>query len=737
MHFPPPLRFSFAFLLGALLHGNAWAQFTYEIDQSIPVEAGGKRLAMPWAGGLNSAQINTMDLNGDGQEDLVVFDRASNKISTFLNQENEYKYHPEFEQLFPADIGRWMLLRDYNCDSRKDIFFPISNGIAVYKNTTSPGGDLSWERLKFFRSTSGLYSEVLLTMGFSLTNIALGTGDIPSIVDMDGDGDLDILHMRFVNPFSVQYHKNMGMENFGTCDSLAYERVDQRWGGFEECDCGDFAFGEACTASGGRTNHNVGKTLLALDANGDGNKDLLFSEEDCPSLFLLENKGTTESAIMDEANFFPPGSPAFMPLFPAAYFEDVDFDGVPDLLVSPAVFGRTSLNNPFTHSVWLYKNTGTGQSPNFTLVKKDFLQDEMIEVGDYAYPAFVDADGDGDQDLFIGNYGNAQFRGVIAFFENVGSASLPSFRLVTDDYLGLSILSRFSMRPQFIDITGDGNLDLAFLLTDGLNLTTSLLYIAGTQPNAIRFDNLEVKSIDFQIGNSENILLADIDQDGLVDILLGRANGALEYWRNTGPAAALAFARQDDAFMGLSPSLARANLNASIADLDNDGREDLLIGDQNGNLTVYGDFRAQGHSPQPITEIIYDRFRGTYTGKNLGARIKPTVANLFNSDKPSIVVGTTGGGVLILKNDGGKQLPDQPEIHLYPNPVHSHEKLSVLVDRGLLVQLFTLTGQKLTEPLFVAAKQPFTVPANGLAPGMYIARFTYGGKVYGRKFVVR
>lgn len=73
------------------------------------------------------------------------------------------------------------------------------------------------------------------------------------------------------------------------------------------------------------------------------------------------------------------------------------------------------------------------------------------------------------------------------------------------------------------------------MLTDGLNLTTSLLYIAGTQPNAISFDNLEVKSIDFQIGNSENILLADIDQDGLVDILLGRANGALEYWRNTAP----------------------------------------------------------------------------------------------------------------------------------------------------------------------------------------------------------
>lgn len=730
------MHLRFIFFFSILLPWHALAQFTYEMDQSIPVEVEGKLLKMPWAGGLNSAQINTMDLDGDGIEDLVVFDRASNKISTFLNQENEYVYHPEYELLFPKEISRWMLLRDYNCDGKKDIFFPISNGIAVYKNTTPQEGNLTWERLKFFRSTSGLYSEILLTMGFSLTNIALGTDDIPSIVDMDGDGDLDILHMRFVNPFSVQYHKNMSMEKYGIRDSLVFERIDQRWGDFEECSCGEFAFGEACSASGGRTNHNVGKAMLALDVNGDGNKDLLFTEQDCPALYLLENEGTTENAKMTKADLFPIDKPAFMPLFPAPFFEDVDFDGVPDLLVSPALYGRTNLNNPFTHSVWLYKNTGTAQAPNFTFVQKDFLQNEMIEVGDYAYPAFVDADGDGDQDLFIGNYANAQFRGVIAHYENVGTASMPSFKLVTDDYLGLSILSRFNMRPQFVDITGDGNLDLTFLLTDGLNLTTNLLYIAGSKPNAISFDNLQVESVNFQIGTNENILLADINQDGLVDILLGRSTGALEYWRNTGPRGTLNFTLQDNAFMGLSSSLTRTNLNASIADLDNDGREDLLIGDQSGNITIYGDFRNNMSNPHPSTEIILDPFSQTYTTKNLGARIKPTIVNLFNSDMPAIAVGTVTGGMVILKNDGGQQLPNDPEIVIYPNPLTSHEKLSVLADRGLLMQLFTLTGQKLTEPLFISGKHPYQLSLSGMAPGMYIARFNFGGKIYGRKFVI-
>lgn len=714
---------------------------------------------LPWSGGLNAAQFNSMDLDNDGKKDLVVFDRSSNKISTFLNKANQYTYHPEYEILFPTSINKWMLLRDYNCDGKEDIFTPSNNGIAVYKNITAADGRLSWEKLSFFvppiacspSGTQGLYTEILLTttsvstttcpggavvMRPNQTNIFPGTNDIPSITDMDGDGDLDILHMRFVSPGTVQYHKNMSMENYGTCDSLAYERIDQRWGDFEECSCGKFAFGAACPPDGGRTNHNVGKALMALDVNGDGNKDVLFSEEDCPALFYLKNDGTTESADMNTAIFFPSANPILMPLFPVTYFEDVDFDGLADLLASPAVYARTGLNNPFTNSIWYYKNTGTKQAPNFTFVKNNFLQDEMVEVGDYAFPAFVDADGDGDEDMFIGNYGDDQFRGVVAFYENVGSPTAPAFKWVTNDYLNLSQLSGYSMKPQFIDINSDGKMDMAFLVSDPTNGTATLLYVPGNNPNLLNFSNQEVKSANFEIPNRENILLEDIDQDGLVDILLGKSSGELEYWRNTGPSGTFNFTLEDPAFMGLSSSLARSNLNASIADMDHDGREDLIIGDQSGNVSIYGDFRGTKNSPQPTTNLIFDVFSQTYSGKNLGAKIKPFAVNLFNSNRPAIAVGTVGGGILILKNDGGEQLPVEPEITIYPNPQIPGEKLSVVTDRNMLLQLFTIMGQKLSEPVFVTGNQPTTIGVVGLSSGIYIARFTNSGKTYSRKFVI-
>jgi len=721
------------------------AQFTYVIDQSIPVEVNNRILKMPWAGGLNSAQINTMDLNADGKKDLVIFDRAANKLITFLNQSNQYLYHPEYEILFPQGLTRWVLLRDYNCDGMEDIFTASSNGIAVYKNTTQPGENLSWEKLKFFAppspsappGTPGIFTQILLTQGFSLTNIFPSTNDIPSITDMDGDGDLDIVNIRFVSPGSAEYHKNMSVENYGTCDSLTFRRISDRWGDWEECSCGRFAFGQSCSASGGRTNHSVGKALLAIDGNGDNNKDLLFVEEDCSSLYFLQNTGTTENADFNSATLFPPGKPIVMPNYPAAYYEDVDFDGVPDLIASPAVYARTNLNNPFTKSVWYYKNTGTVKNPAFTFVKDNFLQDEMLEVGDYAYPAFVDYDGDGDQDLFIGNYGNAQFIGVIAFYENVGTPALASFRFVTDDFLSLSQLLQFNMKPQFIDINSDGKLDLAFSLSDPRNLATNLVYIPGNSPNSINFDGQQVQPTNFVLGLNENFLLTDVDLDGRVDLLIGRSNGQLEYWGNTGSAGTFNYVLENPAFMGFGESIARTNLNAFVSDMDNDGREDLIIGDQSGNVSIYGDFRGTVNSPQAATNIIFDQFSKTYTGKNLGARIKPVAVNLFNSDKPAIAIGTVDGGMLILKNDGGQQLPPEPVITLFPNPVNSTDKLGVRTDRNMLVQLFTIMGQKLSEPVFIGGNQPFSTSVAGLSPGIYIARFTFAGKTYGRKFIIQ
>src|SRR5262245_26231949 len=116
-----------------------FAQFSYQLDQSIQVEVGGKDLLNPWAGGFNAAKVSTMHLNEDGTPDLVVFDKTSSRVLTFLADNVTYRYAPEYEVLFPPELNTFLLLRDYNCDGRKDIFTFGQIGIFVYQNTTLPG----------------------------------------------------------------------------------------------------------------------------------------------------------------------------------------------------------------------------------------------------------------------------------------------------------------------------------------------------------------------------------------------------------------------------------------------------------------------------------------------------------------------------------------------------------------------------------------------------------------------
>lgn len=707
----------------------AQSQFTYTIDQSIPVEIEGKTLSLPWAGGINSAQVNTMDINGDGKNDLVIYDRAANKLIPFLNTNNRYEYAPEYVSLFPTEINSWLLLRDFNCDGKKDIFTSDPFGVAVFVNTTKSGEKLSW---RVFNP-----GFPLLTKGFSGNiNLKINESDLPAVDDIDGDGDLDILAVRFVGVGSLEWHKNMSLETTGKCDSLMLERVTQTWGEFTECNCGSFDYGSGCKTLGGRTEHVGGKTISTYDLNNDGDRDLIFSEESCARLYLLENKGTKDAALMNSSSIYPATSPAAIPFFPAAYFEDVDFDGNVDLLATSNLPARDFINNNFQRTVWFYKNTGSSASPIFVFQKQNFLQDQMIEVGDYASPAFIDADGDEDQDMFISTYAEQNFTSRIYYFENVGTLSEPSYKLVFDDYLQQTFANRYNMKIQFADMNADGKEDLAFTATNRNSGITSLYYFPNTETNRLNITE-EAIAINFQIGRTENIHLTDINQDGLIDILLGKSTGSLHYWRNTGTGSNPTFTQETGSFLGINNNFDFQNMSVTSSDLDADGRDDLIIGTGKGLLKIVGDFRAQSAAFLPAENIIYNSLKEAYEAVNLGGVIWPVTANLFNNDKPSIIVGTTLGGLMILKNDGGRDLPEEPQIELYPNPIAKEETLFIRPDRNVLVQFYTLLGQKISEQYFVPANQQYPMPINNLSSGMYIARFTFRNKSYGKKFIVR
>jgi hypothetical protein len=731
------MRVLVLFLL--FLPGVASAQFRYQLDHSIPVTGeSGSPIKFPWGGGLNSVQVNIMDLNEDGKEDLIIFDRMGDLILTFVQDEDEYRYAPEYEILFPEGITNWLLLRDFNGDGHKDIFTGDVLGVKVYVNKTQPGGQLTWQQFIFFSGTSK--SPVLLTKGVS-QKIPMQTSydDLPSIADADGDGDLDIFIMKFQEA-TIEYHRNNSVENYGSLDSLDFERITNTWGNVRECGCGEFAFdGDPCSTSG-RENHAGGKSLFAFDVDDDGDLDMLFSEAECDQLFLFENTsgGPDPTAVIINTAVPYPGSFSVVN-FPTPYYEDLDFDGIKDLLVSPNLFAREFTETNFKQSVWIYKNTGTEAEPDFS-APENFLQQEMIDVGDNAVPAFFDIDTDGDQDMFIGCYiNNSTSTGSVYFFENTGTANSPEFMFVTDDYRALAGLNMLNVKPMFADMNGDSKTDFVFTAQSGT--TTQLYYIINTGTSVVDFSGSIVSSGFFLSWRDENLAIADVNKDGKHDLIIGKLNGSLEYWKNTGTAGAPAYLKENANFLSLSSTVLRQNPSVTTGDLNNDGKDDLIYGDQTGRLTIISKYKEVPDASENRTEIVYNATVDDYIAQNLGGRVWPTIASLYGTQKPEIVTGNILGGIRILKSrvftTGLPEETSIPVIQVYPNPVLSSQSLTIKVDVPAELQLITVLGQPVGQPVRLMAGEPFNPVLSPQLKGVYLLRFMIRGKAYTRKIVIR
>ncbi len=718
------------------------AQFTYEVDESIPVQdLEGEYLRIPWAGGLNAAQFNTMDLNGDGVDDLVLYDRMANKIITFVAAGNRYVPAPDYEEMFPVDVYNWLLLRDFNCDGLKDIFTGDVLGMKVFINTTRTPGKLEWEPYLFSTGFGNEKSHVLLTRNPATeikVNLQLQYDDLPSISDVDGDGDLDILNIQWAGN-TIEFHENRSIDDYQSCDSLEFVRVTRSWGDFRECDCGSFAFnGAACPPiSGGRTKHAGGKSLLAIDLNGDQQQDILFSEAECTQLFALPNQGTTAEPVINSFYGFPQSAPANFVLFPAAFYEDVDFDGKKDLIATPNIFSKQYLNSQLQRSTWFYKNTGSNAVPTFSFVKPDFLQDEMIDVGDNAVPAFLDYNSDGLFDLLVSANSSDVYTSRLYLFENTGTDTKPVFKLVSDDYLGFSSSRYYNVKIQFADIDSNQTTDLVFTATSFDNSVTRLYYLANRSQSGFDFAS-SLTPVNFSLTYTENIYLTDINGDGLPDILVGRSEGNLEYWRNNGSQGNPAFVLEDEQYLGFATSPLRQNPSVVVADFDGDGSDDLLLGDQSGMPGIISDFRNQANGEDAaVNNLVFNATLGHYTSRNFGGKVWFSVANLFNLDKPAIILGNALGGLHILKHDDGASLSERLQVDIYPNPVQNHEVLNIKSDRYGVAEVFSALGQRLGPPVALRGDEVHHYRVSSLAAGVYLLKFTSDKKSVVQRFIVK
>ena len=702
------------------------AQLVFEPKQEIQVFDGDQKLEIPWTGGLNSGQYNKADLDGDGREELIIYDRSANVYQIFRIDNEKIIPANELRVLLPDIPQGWTLFVDYDFDGKKDIFSNGDRGIVVFKNIGEPGTLVAWEKV----------ADPLLTTGFSgKINLIANAADVPAITDIDSDGDVDILVYNFAIGGYIRYNKNLSQELYGTADSLEYEIETRSWGEFEECDCNLFTFnGETCEdISNGRVMHPGGKALLAIDRDGDGDKDLLVGHEQCIELYYYENMGDQDSAYMvDFSNMFPDDvHPANFYIFPAGYFEDLDFDGIRDLVVTPSFEENYAYTIDFGHSNWFYKNMGTNNNPDFVYQKNDLFQDTMLDFGENTVPAFTDLNADGMIDLLVasnGYWNDNEFSGQVFELSNTGNVENPSFKINDANYLNLTSLNIINPKISFVDFDGDSALDLVYSGMYIPNIVVSWLFINQAGPG---------QSVEYNLSNKEQLNLPesmtindspsffDVDADGNVDLLLGKTDGALEYHRNSGGNT---FLLADQAFLGIDRdfSLERRNLVASICDLDQNNHADLVATDSRGIGRVYFDFQSQVEGSYNSVDLVYENgISGIDEALKFDQKSWISSSDLFSKGSESIVVGGVRGGLQLFENkstgSGGEE-GSKLVVKIYPNPIINPSGLYIDSNQDVTIELISLLGQPVIKPFNVGKYMTSILDVGFLRNGTYILK---------------
>ncbi len=635
-------------------------------NDTVKVTIGADSLDFPWTGGFNFCQFGNIDLNLDGQKDVVVFDRSGDRIIplvfTGTTEIPKYKHVFRYTAAFPL-LSNFVQLIDFTCDGKEDIVTFANSGFRLYRNVSTQQDGLKFE----------LYQESLLSLFNNADLLPIFTIpiDIPSASDVDNDGDVDFLVFGLLGS-CLEYHRNMAQENFGRCDTVVLRQETDNWGKFTESfSSNSVTFNDSCdrAVTGKYAERHVGSTVMVFDSDGDNDKDLLLGDISYATLTKLINGGSETQALVTEQQSNYPTNTNFvnLPIFPGAFYVDINQDGKRDLVVSP---NSKSGSENFT-CIWYYKNVGEDNLPIFNFEKTQLFVEETLDFGEGAIPVYFDYNNDGKKDIVVGNYGyfqpNGSYTPKLALLKNIGTNENPTFDLITRDYANLAALAGNSTNyhPTFGDLDGDGDLDMLVGTSDGRIFRLDNTAASGQIANFI-FVDANFQGID--IGTFATPYLGDVDNDGKIDLLVGKKDGTVSFYRNTSSNLQIELTEISSNF---------GNINTALPGEPN-GYSTPTLFRKNGITYIMS---GSTHGPIYIYSAVDGNLSGNFTledslflGTSIGERSSITLSQMTDDSFPEAITGNYAGGINYFNGVLATFLPkidnNFGDFILYPNPGH-------------------------------------------------------------------
>jgi len=701
----------YAFLLIFFIQGfGLRAQHTFTFDQSANFQVDSREVPMPFGVGINAAQFNEMDTDGDGREELLVWDINSRRILVFRILDNGFEFLPEMSYYFPSDVNGFLVLADYDGDGRKDLFTSSPFGVKAYRNITPEGSPYpKWDVAQnFLRLDNG-------------SNVQANLLDIPLIMDIDDDGDLDIVTFNFAAGDYLEFYRNTSVERKGVPDIDGFAFPEPRWGNFEFCTCDSFSFGLTCAGlpinhiidpdgDNYKIEHAGGHSIRYSDFNGDGIFDLLLGQDECNTLYFLPNIGSNASPLFDEFSTVLPGYgqlPEF-PIFHASYL----WQG--KLLVSinsssiAGVFNANYAENMFQ----LEKESG---------INKPFLQTEILDLGENTRPFFKGFKNSGELIVTANSLFEGKVLGIAYRFEVIDN----NWNLKEKDFLNLSSLDFTDLQYfEYQNALGQNTFWVTGVDTVNFALQRRLFYSLSpdfSNPIEIAVPVTGTRALD------QVELFSYEGQDYL---LLARQTGELVLFRiDFSDNGRLNLESRD--FLGYSDNPATRNLSVHVLP---GAAPSLYAIDQRGVLVYIADFMNNNQRETVQIRLLGNELGQTRMGRNTWIT---SIEEPFSNQR-DIILGNTAGGLEYLKIEEDIITPGEGEflIKVYPNP--SVGNFMVLSSQNSKARLISVLGQVILEDIDIPALREKEIQASYLAPGVYFLQLTNErGERRSKKLIIR
>lgn len=401
----------------------------------------------------------------------------------------------------------------------------------------------------------------------------------------------------------------------------------------------------------------VASGLASFDYDRDGLTDIYFLNgaavhQDVPSMLpnqLYRNRGNMRFSEVTQSSGV--GDTRFSLGVATA---DYDNDGFADIYVNN--FGRNRL----------YRNNGDGTFTDATAVAGVSCAEELG-----AGVCFLDADGDGALDLYVGNYvkdpvinnsvrttdGFRAYPGPLDFeperdyyFRNRGDGTFADESTES----GVATVATTSMGVIAVDVDDDGDMDI--LVAN--DVERNLLWLNDGQGNFTEVGIQSGIAFSFEARRNGNMGIdaGDFDQDGHLDIFSTTFHNEFPVlYQNDGFGNFMDVTLATGTGKGLKP---HANWGTAFADLENDGDLDLVLanGDTDPNVGRWS-FNTAWKLPNTVFENRGDgRFENI--SENCGSGLLPVessrglVAEDFDNDGDiDLIVLNSLAASTVIRND--------------------------------------------------------------------------------------